>query len=528
MIVSCFSDEAPPTFNDLEGYRKSNLNYGKTFRKLMQTATRSADDPEYLKVEVIKRVMCVSEDRTALVHAAINLQTIRGHGPLSSLIEDKEFYSRLSELNKSARDQWMNEQLATVTGGHIDFRALLATVTGTRSIEVRALFASFVHLWFSAGSTPDIDNPHWRDKEISSLEAYEMAESQFRSELIPSTPDCSRCSHCTTLWFCAKFATVMILRDHPRSTFSSVFKDVEGALTKSGGLRLGSVVASAILSSTMWGGAHPIEASPGGSSFRRSDRLAELMGAYREQSELEMVALVSRALATVNVDWMWKPSYGVYVRLFELGLFSERGFYGSIRTLSETPRILGHLGSILLSIEVVIRDEAASSAGAQRGREHQNRCIQSVVESLGARSGWFRNAWDDIGPALEPYLKGIKQQVKTDPANPNNPSAIALLRRIGSSFPTFAPDDDLFPTFARDIGLGRPVHPIYLKFREFVDQIELLCQTRNNDVSEGTGNVVALRRPFLHMVSDAREFLETHNRDKENARLHTPSDMWGN
>lgn len=103
-----------------------------------------------------------------------------------------------------------------------------------------------------------------------------------------------------------------------------------------------------------------------------------------------MVALVSRALATVNVDWMWKPSYGVYVRLFELGLFSERGFYGSIRALSEAPRILGHLGSILLSIEVVIRDEAASSAGAQRGREHQNRCIQSVVESLGARSGWFR------------------------------------------------------------------------------------------------------------------------------------------
>lgn len=92
-----------------------------------------------------------------------------------------------------------------------------------------------------------------------------------------------------------------------------------------------------------------------------------------------MVEVVNRGLATVEPAWTGRPDHELYVRLFELGISTEKGF-------DSAQSILHYLGSLLLSIEIRIRDAATSATDEQRGREHQNRCVQSVVGSLEGHS----------------------------------------------------------------------------------------------------------------------------------------------
>ncbi|KAG8943793.1 hypothetical protein FRC04_002487 [Tulasnella sp. 424] len=453
-----------------------SVSYAGMYKGFTKDAMRPADDPEYLRVEAIRRVICVSEDRAALVRAAMNLQTIRNHGSLSSLMGDGEFSTRMFGLGRSyqVRSQWPHD---------------------TELIEARAFSTSFFHIWLSAGSFSDIVNLlGWEVDSRGPAQVFDAIRSLCRGALVSFTADCDRCLHCTTLSFSMRVVNLLVddVRTGPMP-FHDVFNEVEGALTKSVDLRLGCVVAAAVLCSMM-------SRDPGlrwlrseETSLRRFDPLfEELSMAYRARDSSQMIEVIGRGLATVEFKWKGKPDHELYVRLFELGLSS------GIRISGARP-ILEHFGSLLLYIEIRIRDQAISERDGQRGREHQVRCVQSVVGSLKVEEGFYRElaVWDDVSPSLESYLKAVKEHVETDPANPKNLSAIDLLRRIKDSFP----------------GPARGRSSPYWTFCELLDQIELVFQTRNKAIYEDD--------------TDTIESTGTCNTDKNDVLWHASHSLWG-
>lgn len=93
-----------------------------------------------------------------------------------------------------------------------------------------------------------------------------------------------------------------------------------------------------------------------------------------------MFGTISSALETVTDPWRRKPNHKIYVMLFRLCLLPGRK---EIPTASYQA-VIGSIDDHLLSIESLVRDQDASEAARQRGRDHQNQYIQSVVDIFGA------------------------------------------------------------------------------------------------------------------------------------------------
>lgn len=92
-----------------------------------------------------------------------------------------------------------------------------------------------------------------------------------------------------------------------------------------------------------------------------------------------MIKVIARALATVEPNWTYRPNHELYVQLFELSVLAAKNIRNS-------RLVLEHLGTLLLSIEIRIRDETTSESVGKIGREQQNRCLQSAVECIKASS----------------------------------------------------------------------------------------------------------------------------------------------
>ncbi|KAG8961038.1 hypothetical protein FRC05_006400 [Tulasnella sp. 425] len=90
-----------------EGTRAPTFNSGSIASWVAKNVPRRAEPVDRLKSMAAKRVICTSEDRNALIYAAINLQAITSEEEASWLLSDDEFYSRLIKL-----DNWF-EQFST-------------------------------------------------------------------------------------------------------------------------------------------------------------------------------------------------------------------------------------------------------------------------------------------------------------------------------------------------------------------------------------------------------------------------------
>lgn len=96
--------------------------------------------------------------------------------------------------------------------------------------------------------------------------------------------------------------------------------------------------------------------------------------------EVGMFGTISSALNTVKDEWRRKPNHEVYVMLFRLCLSPRRK---GISTAAYHA-VIGSVDDHLLSIERLVRDQSASETDRQRGRDHQNQYIQSIVDFYGA------------------------------------------------------------------------------------------------------------------------------------------------
>ncbi|KAG9028814.1 hypothetical protein FS837_003777, partial [Tulasnella sp. UAMH 9824] len=130
---------------------------------------RSPEDPDDLKIIALKRVLCTSEDRNALIYTAINLQCIRDENTLSFLAKDEEFRNRLYELYHAALG-------ATEDGRTGSLNALL---------ESRVFTTSFFHLLITVGSVSDIGYTPMGSSEIIALDNLEISSDDVMYDLTP-------------------------------------------------------------------------------------------------------------------------------------------------------------------------------------------------------------------------------------------------------------------------------------------------------------------------------------------------------
>lgn len=200
---------------------------------------RSPDDEEVLQAIAVKRVLCTSEDRTALVYAAINLQTLNNGTKLRPLTKDQDFRARLFRLCQP------------VTTGDVDEK------NGSRiqRIEARAFSSSLSHLLLSGGSYLDffpegrgLVVPIGAEILIFGHHVVDGFGRLARATRIPCPTQCTRCLRCRMVSF------YMGLGDILRSSYvgprkldftGGVFGDVKEALsTNEPELRLAYMVAS--------------------------------------------------------------------------------------------------------------------------------------------------------------------------------------------------------------------------------------------------------------------------------------------
>lgn len=216
-------------------------NFNSHYRFLMSAEVRSAEDPGDLKIEVLRRVMGTSEDRNAFVYAAMNLQVLRNEHALFSLAGDHEFYARLRGLHEAA----MRETQGRKSPSHYSL------------IESKVLSNSYFHFMITTCSDPYLVGG-WDDIRLHVSPKISATPGELSHALEGSAltlnASCDQCSHCLTLTFSIRVAYIILENAKSRSipNLHIAFEGVLGTSAQSHDLRLGSVVASVMLSSTQW------------------------------------------------------------------------------------------------------------------------------------------------------------------------------------------------------------------------------------------------------------------------------------
>ncbi|KAG8937423.1 hypothetical protein FRC00_005741 [Tulasnella sp. 408] len=378
-------------------------DFTSLYRLLMFAGIRSAKDTGDLKIEALKRVICTSEDRDALIYAAMNLQALRDERAISSLAKDEEFYVNLARLQEVA--------MPGTQDGRSSSRYSL--------IESRALSTSYFHFILTACSDPyifregdelkiQVSSSVWTNSE----EISHLLEGSVRA----LNTSCDQCSHCVTLLFSVRVAGIILESAEIRSLpdLHTAFESVRGTSAGNHDLKLGFMVASVMLFPMAW----------------NNEDWAALTDRAQNEFLTRSSPRTGRPLATVRTQWRGKPDHEIYVWLFELYLLPGR------KGISEIDQrlVLEDVDYHLLSLENWIRDEGASEIDRQRGRDYQNRYVQSIARFCAAQNS-SQDPWAWIGAPLERYLWSVAELMEADPEHPENPRTMVVLRHMKYSLP---------------------------------------------------------------------------------------------
>ncbi|KAG8902832.1 hypothetical protein FRC01_009459 [Tulasnella sp. 417] len=469
---------------------------------------RSPDDEEELKTVAVKRVLCTTEDRTALVYAATNLRTLHNSAKLSHLMADKDFRARLFHLCKPVMVGDVDEQ----NGSRI------------QRIEARAFSSSLSHLILSGGSYVDFfPEGHGLIVPIG-LEflvfGHNVVDGFGRLAGATRIPCPQNCTHCLR---CGMISLYMGLGDILRSSFMGprevdftceIMENVKEGLSLYLELRLGYMVASWITCSAELSRLTG-EGQVNYATAESIEKLQGFLGTYRTTSNAAMIQRISEALSTMDSRWETQPDSELYVLLFEHALWSIRSLNHRNKDQDPLPHnknqddglhlkdqalILSKLGLILRFLEEPSRDDGITENGRRIAREYQDRCIRSAKKSLeGLTVAELARLWNEMGHSLQPYLELIKEKAETTSGNPITTTG---LRPIFSAFPEPGGEkliQELLPqeleTYSRS----------YYTFRDSLNQIESAIRARNGLTS---GSVEITKRDIGDGTMPSQDSLE--------------------
>ncbi|KAG8934604.1 hypothetical protein FRC01_001705 [Tulasnella sp. 417] len=283
---------------------------------------RAGEDSDALKAVAIKRVICTSEDSNALIHAATNLQAYKNREGLRDLLQDDEFHDRLRDLFHTAHRRRSDSI--------------------TRTVETKAFGNSFLYVVLSAGSIPDL----FSSEERISLEAQK--------------PD----------QICSDHLLNLLNEDGKRTLGAN---DWEPCFRFPPRIPSNDISLWFFLSIRIPGGANPGEDIESESLDKwYIDKFLGVIELYRQAEDVDqMCQLISDAIATSGSDWQYRPAIEVYVTLLARGCtaVSNSGRYNC-------GTMFGSLGTLLISIEKMIRDPDTSSEDRGELREQRSQCFQ--------------------------------------------------------------------------------------------------------------------------------------------------------
>ncbi|KAG8932766.1 hypothetical protein FRC01_012395 [Tulasnella sp. 417] len=360
-----------------------------SYRWCMSAGARSPEDPGELKFGAVKRVICTSEDQNALIYSAVGIYITRDVRMLSSLGKDEEFCTRLSSLAQAALRQTHQRK----TSSPYSF------------IESKIFSLSLLHIMFSTCSDPYIT----LDDQLNASESlgipFDQMDQLHQASVIAFDTSCDGCSHCAPLLFSiiVAYAIIDSTKKPTRLQLNTAFKCAMRMSAATADLRLGFMVASMMQLLKQRNDSNPMF---------YWDYLRLLFAAYREASEQQMFQTILRALATVSARWKseWKPDYEIYAWLFEFWLSPERKEV----SIPDQLAVLEHVGDHLLSIERWIRSGDLSMMDRRRGRDYQNRYVQSVANFFSNRTDSSQQMWTLVGPPLERYIRTTMPLMETN------------------------------------------------------------------------------------------------------------------
>ncbi|KAG8912556.1 hypothetical protein FRC00_004263 [Tulasnella sp. 408] len=447
---------------------------------------RAPDDEENLQAIAVKRVVCTSEDRTALVYAAVNLQTLNNGAKLRHLTKDQDFRARLFRLCQP------------VMIGDVDEK----NGSWIQQIEARAFSSSLSHLFLAGGSYFDffpegrgLIVPIGAEVFIFGHHVLDGFGRLARATRIPCPTQCTRCLRCTMISF------YMGLGDVLRSSYvgprkvdftGEVFGDVKEALSTYGPeLRLSYMVASWITCSG------ELSRLTGERRLNYADtphieEVQNFLGTYRTTANAKMVQHISEALGTLGQHWEDQPDPELYVLLFEHALSSIRD---QIQRSEGQPNLLHNKNQddvllyrdqapILIKLGVILRFlEQRWRADAIPGNgEYQDRCIRSAKESLErCTAAELARLWNEMEPSLRSYLGLIKEKAETTSGNTENPNKTTGLRLIFSVFPEPGGEKLIQELLPQEL---EAYSGSYFAFRDLLDRVESTIRPRNELILE--------------------------------------------
>lgn len=163
---------------------------------------RTADATDYLKVVSLKRVLCTSEDPSALIHSATAVQSISQSQLLTHILNDIEIRGRMEALDT------------------ISFSSVMFYSTERVTLQNTAIARSLFHIALMVGSVEDFLHSDDRsllksqtDDQAYASQALEKLDDKFAS-FIPMKrfsvdTECPECSHCITMDYCMSLVSMI-------------------------------------------------------------------------------------------------------------------------------------------------------------------------------------------------------------------------------------------------------------------------------------------------------------------------------
>ncbi|KAG8937424.1 hypothetical protein FRC00_005742 [Tulasnella sp. 408] len=459
------------------------VDVGHYYRQFLFAGIRSSEDPGGLKIEALRRVICTSEDRDALIHAAVNLQVLRDERALSSLAKHPEFGLLLFQLQDAAMREAEH-------GGSSNRSSL---------VQSKVLTASYLHFMISTCLDPYI-NGFGRALRIQVTSMTVIFSEQMShledGSILALKTSCDEFSHRMTLLFSIRVAYI-ILESAKNRSLPDLRAAVGSVLETSAGnhdLRLGFIMVSLMIFRTQSG-----DEGWDDPNYRpQNEFLRTLFTAYRETSERKMFETISEALTTASARWRGKPYHEIYVWLFELCLLPGREEIYKVYQQA----VLKYVGNHLLSLENWIREEGASGIKRQHGRDYQNRYVQAVAGFFADKNYSSLEAWIRISIPMVRYLRSVKELMENRSDHPENRKTMDLILRMESAFAR----PQSVGASAIDANLEQST--VSSNFRQLLDGIGLsipakaLVSTQENGLQVATGHDDGKRVGLPEIVYD--------------------------
>ncbi|KIO19657.1 hypothetical protein M407DRAFT_222372 [Tulasnella calospora MUT 4182] len=378
-------------------------------------SSRAVDQIKDLKASAIKRLICTSEDLEALVQAAINLQAYKDREGLRSLLQDNDFHDRLRYLFHTS--YWEKDE------------------STARAVETGVFGNALLYVVLSAGSIHDfcsreegVTLTRRTCHPISSQLASEGKKliylaSRFKNIRFPRAAS----QHYVELVVWAKMIGTLVAPSE-RGNLPMAYRFAFKKELLDDSIKIRCLTAWAIVVSKEWLSLQgQDQESQDAWCIEKARSAVEL---YRQAENVDLVCqMISDAVATSNSHWESRPLAEKYMKLLSTTTLHEN--YDPYKR----GKILRSWGTLLMSVENMIRDPKLSSDDREKLREQRKTCF-AEYRNEDCSFKLDKPELLEAQTSLFDFLDWLKEAFEKDPTTTENLLVLKLLQEHLDTMPS--------------------------------------------------------------------------------------------